>query len=357
MARYILRRVLLALPALFGLVILTFVLSRVVPGDAAATLAGDAATPAQIADIRARYGLDRPIMEQAVIHMRQVLTGDFGRSIFSGRPVAEEIIQRLPATLELTFAALFLATVLGIPLGLLAALDHNGPVDHLVRLLSVGGLAIASFWLAIMLQLVFSMDLDILPLRGRLDVALGQPPRVTGTMLIDSLLAGRPEALMRGTDVCLAVPQLILALARGQLIAPGIGAAMVALALPGLATIARFTRSGVLETLQKDFVLYARAAGYGRVRLATVYVLRNAVNVTVTQIGLLFGALISGAVAVEAVFDWPGLGTYAVQAILSADYKALLAVTLVVGVVYAVVNVAVDVVQALIDPRVAEEHR
>lgn len=337
MARYILRRVLLALPALFGLVILTFVLSRVVPGDAAATLAGDAATPAQIADIRARYGLDRPIMEQAVIHVRQVLTGDFGRSIFSGRPVAEEIVQRLPATLELTFAALFLSTVLGIPLGLLAALNHNGPVDHLVRLLSVGGLAIASFWLAIMLQLYFSMDLDILPLRGRIDIALGQPPRVTGSMLIDSLLAWRLDMFVS------ACRHLILP--------------TVTLALPGLATIARFTRSGVLETLQKDFVLYERAAGYGRVRLAAIYVLRNAVNVTVTQIGLLFGALISGAVAVEAVFDWPGLGTYAVQAILSADYKALLAVTLVVGVVYAVVNVVVDVVQALIDPRVAEEHR
>lgn len=337
MARYILRRVLLALPALFGLVILTFVLSRVVPGDPAATLAGDAATPAQLADIRARYGLDRPILEQAVIHVRQVLTGDFGRSIFSGRPVAEEIAQRLPATLELTFAALFLSTVLGIPLGLLAAINHNGPVDHLVRLLSVGGLAIASFWLAIMLQLVFSMDLDILPLRGRIDVALGMPPRVTGSVLIDSLLAGRLD--MFGS-------------ACRHLVLPA-----VTLALPGLATIARFTRSGVLETLQKDFVLYARAAGYGRVRLVAIYVLRNAVNVTVTQIGLLFGALISGAVAVEAVFDWPGLGTYAVQAILSADYKALLAVTLVVGVVYAVVNVAVDVVQALIDPRVAEEHR
>jgi peptide/nickel transport system permease protein len=131
----------------------------------------------------------------------------------------------------------------------------------------------------------------------------------------------------------------------------------ITLSLPGLATIARFTRSGVLETLQKDFVVYARAAGYGRVRLSAIYVLRNAVTLVVTQVGLLFGALISGAVAVEAIFDWPGLGTYAVQAILSADYKALLAVTLVVGVVYAVVNVAVDVAQAIIDPRVAEDAR
>ncbi|WP_137123916.1 ABC transporter permease [Roseomonas sp. HF4] len=335
MARYILRRLLLALPALFGLVILTFVLSRVIPGDPAATLAGDGATPALIAEIRAQYGLDRPILEQAWIHLRQVLTGDFGRSIFSGRPVSEEIAQRLPATLELTFAALFLATVLGVPLGLVAALNHNGPIDHLVRLLSVGGLAVASFWLAIMLQLVFSMDLDVLPLRGRVDVALGPPPRVTGFLLIDTLVAGRPDMFVDALRH-LALPA-------------------VTLALPGLATIARFTRSGVLETLQKDFVLYARAAGYGRVRLAAIYVLRNAVTLVVTQVGLLFGALISGAVAVEAIFDWPGLGTYAVQAILSADYKALLAVTLVVGVVYAVVNVAVDVAQALIDPRVAEE--
>jgi peptide/nickel transport system permease protein len=334
-ARFILRRVLLALPALLGLVLLTFILTRVIPADPAATLAGDAATPAQIAEIRARYGLDRPIWEQAVTHVRQVLSGDLGSSIFSGRPVMEEIGFRLPATLELTFVALLLATLLGVPLGLVAALNHNGPIDHLVRLVSVGGLALASFWLAIMLQMVFAMDLDVLPLRGRVDVALGLPPEVTGFLLIDSLLAGRLD---------------LFADAARHLVLPA-----VTLCLPGLASIARFTRSGVLETLQKDFVLYARAAGYGRFRLAAIYVLRNAVTVTVAQIGLLFGALISGAVAVEAIFDWPGLGTYAVQAILAADYKALLAVTLVVGVVYAMVNVLVDVAQALIDPRIAEE--
>jgi len=333
-ARYILRRALLALPALLGLVLLTFVLTRVIPADPAAVLAGDAATPAQIADIRARYGLDEPLWRQAFTHLRQVVTGDFGRSIFTGRPVAEEIGLRLPATLELTFVALLLSVGLGVPMGLLAALDHNGPVDHAVRLLSVGGLAIAGFWLAIMLQLVFAMDLEWLPLRGRVDVALGLPPRVTGFLLLDSLLAGRWD--MFGS----ALRHMVLP--------------AVTLCLPGLASIARFTRSGVLETLQKEFVDYARAAGIGRVRLAAIYVLRNAVTVTVTQVGLLFGALISGAVAVEAIFDWPGLGTYAVQAILAADYKALLAVTLVVGVVYAVVNVLVDVAQALIDPRVAE---
>ena len=335
MGRYIVKRILLAVPALLGLVLLTFVLVRVVPADPAAMLAGDAATPAQIADIRGRYGLDQPLWRQAMTHVRQLATGDLGSSIFTGRPVVEEIGFRLPATLELTFAALLLSVVFGVPLGLLAALDHNGPVDQVVRLLSVGGLAIAGFWLAIMLQLVFSMELDLLPLRGRLDVALGTPPHATGLYLLDSLLALRFD--MFGN----ALKHLVLP--------------AVTLCLPGLASIARFTRSGVLETLQKDFVLYARAAGYSPFRLAAIYVLRNAVTVTVTQVGLLFGALISGAVAVEAIFDWPGLGTYAVQAILAADYKALLAVTLVVGVVYAVVNVLVDVAQALVDPRVAEQ--
>jgi peptide/nickel transport system permease protein len=264
-----------------------------------------------------------------------VLTGDFGKSVFSGRPVAEEILQRLPATLELTFVALLIAVFLGVPLGLFAALNHNGIIDHLVRVVSVGGLALASFWLAIMLQLLFAMELDLLPLRGRIDVALGMPPRVTGFVLLDSLIAGRFDLLLNGIS---------------HLILPAI-----TLSLPGLATIARFTRSGVLEVLQKDFVLYAQAVGYGRFRLAAIYVLRNAVTLVVTQIGLLFGALISGAVAVEAIFDWPGLGTYSIQAIISADYKALLAVTLVVGFVYAVVNVLVDVAQAIIDPRVAED--
>jgi peptide/nickel transport system permease protein len=337
MARYILRRVLLALPALLGLVLLTFVLTRVIPGDPAGTLAGDSATPAQIAEIRARYGLDRPIWEQALVHVRQVLTGDLGNSIFSGRPVMEEIIFRLPATLELTFAAMLLSIGLGIPLGLLAALNHNGPIDHIVRVVSIGGLAVASFWLAIMLQLVFAMDLDILPLRGRSDIIYGAPPFVSGFYLIDSLLAWQPALFLDSLR---------------HLVLPA-----VTLCLPGLASIARFTRSGVLEALQKDYVLYARAAGYGRFRLAVIYVLRNAITVTVTQIGLLFGALISGTVAIEAIFDWPGLGTYAVEAILSADYKALLAVTLVVGVVYAVINVLVDVLQAVIDPRIAEDVR
>jgi peptide/nickel transport system permease protein len=335
MIRFIVRRVLLVVPVLFGLLVLTFVLVRVVPNDPSATLAGQNATPAQIAEIRHKYGFDRPLAVQFFIYLGQVVRGDFGTSLHSGRPVALDIGQRLPATLELTFAALLLGAGLGIPLGVLAAVRHNGPIDHALRFFTVGGVAIASFWLAIMLQLLFSMELDLLPLRGRIGNAVDPPPFITGFYLIDSLLTGRLRAFGSALSH-IALPA-------------------VTLSFGALATITRFTRSGVLETLQKDYVLYETAIGYPRRRLICRYVLRNSLVATITQIGLLFGALLAGAVVVEAIYDWPGIGSYAVFAIFTSDYKAILAVTLLVGVVYAVVNILVDLVLGLIDPRVAEQ--
>ncbi|HXJ81244.1 MAG TPA: ABC transporter permease [Candidatus Methylomirabilis sp.] len=335
MLRFVLRRVLLVLPVLFGLLVLTFVLVRIVPNDPSAALAGQNATPQQIAEIRARYGFDRPLIVQFGIYLRQVAQADLGVSTQSGRPVARDILQRLPATIELTFAALLLGAGLGIPLGVLAAVRHNTWVDHGLRFFTVGGVAIASFWFAIMLQLLFSMQLDLLPLRGRLSTVMVPPANLTGFLLLDSLLTGRLDAF-RDAIIHLALPA-------------------VTLSLGAMATITRFTRSGVLETMQKDYVLYEIAAGYPRGLLIAVYVLRNSVVATVTQIGLLFGALLAGAVIVESIFDWPGIGSYAVSAILTSDYKAILAVTLLVGVVYSIVNILVDLIHGLIDPRVAAE--
>ena len=335
MLRFAIRRVLLVVPVLFGLLVLTFVLVRIVPNDPSAALAGQNATPEQVAAIRATYGFDRPLLVQFGIYLRQVAQGDFGASIYSGRPVWVDITQRLPATLELTFAALLLGAGVGIPLGVLAAVRHNGPVDHVLRFATVGGVAMASFWFAIMLQLFFSMELDLLPLRGRIGTTIDVPRALTGFYLIDSLLTGRLD---------------IFADVARHLILPA-----VTLSLGSLATITRFTRSGVLETLQKDYVTYETAAGYPRWILVSVYVLRNSLVATITQIGLLFGALLAGAVVVEAIFDWPGIGSYAVASILNGDYKAILAVTLLVGVVYAGVNILVDLVHALVDPRVAEQ--
>jgi peptide/nickel transport system permease protein len=335
MARFVLLRLLLTIPALFGLLVLTFIMLRVVPNDPSTALAGENATPDQIAAVRKAYGFDQPLWRQFVIYVGQVGTGDLGNSIISNRPVVRDIGERLPATIELTFVSLLFAACVGIPLGTITAVWYQSFFDHVVRVVTVAGLAIASFWFAIILQMIFSMELDWLPLRGRFPEGLPTPANITGLYLVDSLLTLRFDQFGKAAAHIL-MPAFTLSLA-------------------GLASIARFTRAGVLETMQKEFVHYAEAAGYARRRIVWVYVLRNSVVGATTQIGLLFGGLISSAVAVEAIFDWPGVGSYAVNAILTSDYKAVLAVTLVVGLIYAVVNILVDVVHAWLDPRVAEK--
>ncbi|MBS0518821.1 MAG: ABC transporter permease [Proteobacteria bacterium] len=334
MLRFVLRRCALVLPSLLGLLVVTFLLIHAVPSDPAVAMAGDAATPEQIAQLRLQYGLDRPIWEQFAVYVGKVARFDFGESAFSHRPVALDIVQRLPATLELTFASLLLSVLIGVPLGVAAGLKHNTWPDHLLRIFSVLGVAIAAFWFAIMLQLLFAMNLGWLPLRGELSATLSKPPVVTGFLLLDSIVTGRWDAFADGLR---------------HLLLPA-----VTLALGGLATIVRFTRSGVLDTLQNDFVFYERAVGYRWPRLVWIYVLRNSLTATVTQIGLLFGGLIAGGVVVEAIFDWPGIGSYTVQAILTGDRQVMLAVTLLVGAVYAAVNILVDVAHGLLDPRLME---
>jgi peptide/nickel transport system permease protein len=327
--------VLLIIPALFGLLILTFVMLRLVPTDPAAALAGENSTVEQIEAIRRAYGFDQPVYIQFWVYLKQVLTGDFGTSLYTNRPVSADIVQFLPATIELTLVALFIASFFGVLIGTLAAVWHNSAFDHTVRIVSVAGLAVASFWFAILLQILFSMELDWLPLRGRLSTGMPAPPSITGLFLFDALVTGNLTIFLDALH---------------HIIMPAF-----TLSLGGLATIARFTRSAVLDTLQKEFVTYETAAGYPRWRVIAIYVLRNSLVTPVTQIGLLFGALISSAVAIEAIFDWPGIGSYMVQAIFASDYKSVLAVTLVVGVIYALVNLVVDLVHALIDPRVAEQ--
>ena len=335
MLRFILRRLLLVIPSLAGLLVLTFILIRVAPADPAAALAGENATPAQIAEIRRQYGLDQPMHVQFVTYLGQVARLDFGESAYSRRPIAKEITQRLPATLELTFFALAIATMIGIPLGTIAAVYHNRWPDLVLRVLSVAGVAVAAFWFAIELQYLFTMQLGWFPLRGRLASDLTPPTAFTGLYLVDSLLTGRLD-LFRNALWHLVLPA-------------------VTLSLGGIATITRFTRAGVLDTLQKDYVTYERAQGFPAGALIWKFVLRNSVVAAITQIGLLFGSLIAGAVVVETIFDWPGIGFYTVQAILTADTKVMLAVTLLVGVIYAAVNILVDIVHGLVDPRLRED--
>ncbi len=335
MLLFVIRRIILVVPVLFGLLLITFVLMRIVPADPVAALAGENASAEQIAAVRQLYGLDQPLVVQFFNYLGQALRGDFGISLYSNRAISTDILLRLPATLELTFVALIVAAIGGIALGTLAAVWHNSWFDHLLRLITVAGLAMASFWLAIMLQLAFAMDLEWLPLRGRIALDVAPPPTITGLLLVDSILTLNGEAFLS------ALRHIILP--------------ATTLAFGGLATVARFTRSSLIETLQNDFVTYERAVGIPRWRVIFPYALRNSLVSPLNQIGLLFGGFISGAVVVEAIFDWPGLGSYLVQAILTSDYKVILAVTLIVGAIYAVVNILVDLAHAMIDPRIRKD--
>jgi peptide/nickel transport system permease protein len=316
-------------PTLLGLLVVTFVISRVIPADPVALVAGETATPAHIEALRRQLGFDRPLPVQFVDYVARLARGDMGTSIFTRRPIVEDLAHRLPATIELTLAAMVVSVLIGIPLGVLSALWRNSLLDHTLRVATVSGLAIASFWLGIMLQLLFAMRLGWTPLNGRLQ---GFPPRsITGFYLVDAVLTG-DWPTFGGALLHLTLPAATLA-------------------FPALATLVRFTRAGVLDVMQSNFVLYEQAMGLPRFVIVWKYILRSALTSTVTQIGLLFGILLAGAVVTEAVFDWPGIGTYAVNSILRSDYNAVMGFTVWAGGIFIVVNLLVDVAHTLVDPR------
>ena len=323
------RRILWMPPTLLGVVLIVFLVSHVVPSDPARVMAGENATPDQVAALRHQYGLDLPLPWQFARYVGDVATGNMGTSLFTQRPVAEDLWARLPATLELALYAIVFAVLVGVPLGVVAALRRNSLLDHVVRVVTITGLAMAAFWLAILLQLLFSMWLGLTPVQGRID-GWGPDP-ITGFYTVDAVLRGDWETLGQSLRY-LALPVLTLA-------------------LPAMATIVRFTRAGVLNVMSSNFVFYQAAMGIPRRRVVWKYILRSALIGTLTQIGLIFGNLIAGAVVVETVFDWPGLGSFAVSSILQSDYNAIMSFTLFVGVVFILVNLLVDVAQAVLDPR------
>jgi peptide/nickel transport system permease protein len=317
----ILQRIAWLVPTLAGLVAVVFFISRVIPADPVSKLAGETASRAQIELLRQKLGLDRPLLVQLADYYRQLLSGDLGTSLFTTRPVWDDLYARLPATIELTIVAMIIAVVIGIPLGVVSALYRNTIIDHLLRVITVAGLAVASFWLALVLQLYFAMDLGWLPLQAR----------ITGFYIVDTLMEGN-FTRFRNVVAHLTLPAFTLA-------------------FPALATVVRFTRAGVLETLQKNFVVYQRAMGIPSGLIVWKYVLRNSLISTVTQIGLLFGILLAGAVVIETVFQWPGIGAYAFEAILQSDYAAVMGFTVYAGAVFGIVNLVVDIGHAILDPR------
>ncbi|MFN3937701.1 MAG: ABC transporter permease [Gemmobacter sp.] len=332
MLRFILRRLLMLVPVLFGLSVMMFAIARLLPGDPVALAAGPNATPAEIAAYAAEFGMDRPIVEQYLRYAGGLLQGDLGRSIFTRRAVADDLATYLPATLELVLASMLLAVVIGIPAGLGAAVWRNRWPDYASRVIALGAISMPRFFLGLLLQLLFAMWLIWLPLGGRFPIILDPPPFVTGFLTLDALIARDGEAF---------------ATALRHLCLPAI-----AMSLSPLATIMRMMRASTIEVLQQDYVTTARAVGLSPRLIVFKYVARNAVSATLTVIGLYFGWLLGGTVLVETVFDWPGIGLYATRSIVSQDFMPVIGVALTIGLLFVLMNLLVDILYGVINPKV-----
>jgi peptide/nickel transport system permease protein len=334
--RVIARRLLAALPNLVGVIVITFILTRAIPGDPAAYFAGGAATQEAVEQVRRQLGLDRPLIEQFFRYVADLARGDLGLSLTTGQPVLKELLQRLPASLEMVLLALLLACSIAVPMGVLAATKPGSWVDQLSRIVTTAGVSLPTFFTGLLLAYVFYFLLGWAPAPlGRLDPVFSPPPLVTGLYLIDAALA-RDAALWWA-----AAKQLVLP--------------VVTMALFVLAPIARMTRASMLAVLGADFVRTARASGLSRSTVLVRYALRNALLPVVTTLGMVFGFMIGSSVVIEKVFGWPGVGSYAIDALTASDYAPVQGFVLAMGILFVLLNLLVDLLYVLIDPRVTIE--
>jgi peptide/nickel transport system permease protein len=337
-ARYIIRRLLLAVVVLVGVSIVTFVIARLVPSDPATLWVGPHARKPQVDAARVKLGLDRPLWEQYFRYMGEVLRGDFGISIQSHRPIMDDLRIRLPATLELVLFGMVITVIIGIPLGVLSGAWRGGFVDHFSRIFAVINVSLPVFWLAMILQLVFARELDLLPSTARVarDITLFSPvEHITGFYLLDAPLTANWEAF-RSALRHIILPSLTLA-------SYGIGLSI------------RMTRATMIEVLEQKYITAAWAAGLSRRTIYFRLALKNAIIPTLMVLGLSFVWNLTGSMLVEIVFLWPGLGTYLATAVLNMDFAVIVSLALVVTVFYVFVNLGLDIVQAVIDPRVRLE--
>jgi peptide/nickel transport system permease protein len=331
MLRFVVRRLLLLVPILLGLSILVFLWIRALPGDPASALLGERATAARIAEVRHRYGLDRPIFEQYWDYLKTTVEGDFGQSIASRRSVMSEIRQRFPATLQLAIAALIFAIGLGVPLGFLAAKWYGSVFDHLSLVGSLIGISIPIFFLAVILKYIFSVKLGWLPSIGQISVTT-EMNHPTNFYLLDAVIEWRWDAFW---DIS------------KHLILPAIALGSIPLAI-----IMRITRAAVLDVQNEDYVRTARAKGLSPQIVDSRHVLRNAMLPISTIIGLQTGLLLSGAVLTETVFQYPGVGSWIANAIFNRDYPVIQGGILFLAVVFVIVNLVVDVSYGFLNPRI-----
>jgi ABC-type dipeptide/oligopeptide/nickel transport system permease component len=336
MGSMVLKRLLLAVPSLVGVVIVTFLLTRALPGDPAAYFAGPAATKEAIEQVRAKLGLDQPLIVQFVRYVGDLAHGNLGTSLTTGQPVAAEIRTRLPASAELTLLGLFVSMAIAVPLGIMAATRPNSLVDHACRVISTAGVSLPVFFTGLILVYVFYYLLGWAPPPlGRLDIFNSTPPAVTGFYLIDSLIARSPETFLASLK---------------QLILPAL-----TLGIFSLAPIARMTRASMLAVLASDFVRTARASGLTPFTVVVTYAFRNAMLPVVTTLGMVFSFLLGANVLVEKVFAWPGIGSFAVEALIASDFAPVQGFVLTMAVMYVALNLVIDILYGLIDPRVRIE--
>jgi peptide/nickel transport system permease protein len=332
LATYVARRLALMALVVFGVLVITFVVSHVIPADPVGAILGGNAPVEKVDALRRELGLDRPLPQQFVAYLWGALHGDLGRSLRTGRPVWDDIQQFFPATVELTLSAIVLAIVFGVPVGVISAVRRNQASDHAARVFSIMGVSMPVFWTGLVLMLFLYYRLGWLPGPGRLDLAVLPPPSRTGLLVLDSLLTRNWEALFN---------------ALAHLIMPAFVLGYVA-----TATIARITRSSMLDALHQDYIRTARAKGLFERMVIMRHALRNALIPTVTVIGLVFGGLLEGSVLTETIFAWPGLGRYITTGYIALDYPAVMGGTLYIAVMFSLVNLLVDLTYAVLDPRI-----
>ncbi len=332
--RFLAKRTLYLIPVVVGLITITFLLMNVIPSNPVRLAVGPLASDETEARVREEFGLDRPVWEQYALYFARLAKGNLGTSLFTRRPVTEDIAKRLPATVELAIVSAVFGVTVGLVLGVLSAVHKDRAIDHFSRLTAISGVSLPRFWLALLLQLILASTLLLFPIAGRIDFAIPPPDDITGFYLLDSLLTRNADAFWSSLH---------------HIILPSI-----AMSIAIVAITARLTRSGMLDVLNQDYVLNARAAaGLPEHLVIYKYVLKNALIATVSQIGLAISALLGGAVLVETVFDWPGLGLYLVNAAINQDIQPIVGTTIVVGVIFVVINILTDLTYSVLDPRIA----
>ena len=332
MMHFVAKRLLSLVLVVIGVIFITYAIAYVIPGDPARMVAGPNADAAKVAEIRSELGLDEPFLVQFGRYTARLLQGDFGRSIQTGRPVSQDLFERFPATIELMLAALVLSLVIGVPLGVMAAVHRNRWPDILARTVAVAGISIPSFWLALALLLLFYGKLDLVPGSGRLAIDLDPPAGITGLYLVDSLLTANWPAF-KSTVQHLVLPAIVIA-------------------IMSIGTYVRLVRSSMLEVLSEPYILMARASGVPERTVVFNLALRNALIPLVTFVGLSLANVLAGAVITETIFGWPGTGSFVVQAVYSLDFPVIMGFTVLVSIGYVVVNMLVDVFYMFINPQI-----